>query len=194
MDAAHDGRRLAARRVDGAVGDRVVADVAHIDRARRRDRDRALAHVGGGGTGSANAVAHSTVMSSAPFAMIRVAVRDRMLADAVLLGAGFGSAVADVTFADAAIAEPLPAAQSASVTIRVNVAEAPTASDGLVHCTGPLAPAPARRRTSPRAPTATEPVRAGTAVVSDTFAAGRSSSVGLNDAVSTSALFVTVIV
>ena len=59
-------------------------------------------------------VAHSTVASSGPSAVIAgAAFETSIVADAALFGAGFGSAVADVTFADAAIAEPLAAAQSA---------------------------------------------------------------------------------
>ncbi len=48
--------------------------------------------------------------------------------DAALLGAGFGSAVEEVTFAEARIVEASPAAQSESVTVKVNVAVAPTGS------------------------------------------------------------------
>src|SRR5262245_20786151 len=146
--------------------------------------------------GSANGVAHSTVMSSSPFAMMTGAGFETwMFAVDALFGAGFGSAVADVTFADAPIDDPLAAAQSASVTMSVNVAEAPTASDGVVHCTGPMPPAPGAAQDQAGGPASDwKTVWDGTAVVSDTFAAGRSSSVGLNDAVSVSALFVTVIV
>jgi hypothetical protein len=111
------------------------------------------------------------------------------------LGAGFGSAVDDVTFADARIVEPLAAAQSDRVTVSVKAAVAPTASDGFVHCTGPLPPAGGAAQDQPAgAASDWNTVCAGIAVASDTFAAGRSSSVGLNEAVSVSALFCTVIV
>ena len=71
----------------------------------------------------------------------------------------------------------------------------PAGSDGIVHCTGPLPPAAGAAQDQPAGAISDwNTVCAGTAVVSDTLAAGRSSSVGLNDAVSVSALFVTVIV
>src|SRR6187551_1813418 len=138
--------------------------------------------------GSANGVAHSTVMSSEPFAMMTGAgLETWMVADEALFGAVFGSAVAEVTFADAAIDDPLAAAQSASVTVRVKVAEAPTASDGVVHWIGPLPPAPGAAQVQPAGAVSDwKTVWPGTVVASDTFAAGRSSFVGLNDAVSVS--------
>src|SRR5262245_37807238 len=91
--------------------------------------------------GSANEVAHSTVMSSSPFAMMTGAGFETwMAADAALLGAVLGSAVAGGTFADALIDDPLAAAQSASVTVMVNAAVPAFGSDGIVHTTGPVPP------------------------------------------------------
>ena len=147
--------------------------------------------------GSVNDVAHSTVMSSAPFAVITGgAFETWIVADDALLGAGFGSAVADVTFADAAIAEPLAAAQSASATVSVNVGGGARRQRRVRALHRPAAARrPAWLQDQPAGTVSDwNTVCAGTAVVSDTLAAGRSSSVGLNDAVSASALFVTVIV
>ena len=84
--------------------------------------------------GSVNDVAHSIVMSSAPFAVITGgAFETWMVADDALFGAVLGSAVVDVTFADATMADPLAAEQSASATVSVKAAVPPTGSDATVH-------------------------------------------------------------
>jgi hypothetical protein len=129
-------------------------------------------------------------MSSAPFAvMTGGAFEAWTVTDAALLGAGFGSRVVDVTLAEAVMPRPSCVEQSASKAVSVNVAVAPTGSDGLVHCTGPLPPTAGWLQFQPAGTVSDwNTVWAGTAVVSDTLAAGRSSSVGLNDAVSVSAL------
>src|SRR3954447_23617361 len=112
-------------------------------------------------------------------------------ADEALFGAGFGSAVADVTFADATIAEPFAAAQSDSDTISVNAPLAPTARDGIVHVIGPVPPIAGVVQLHPAGAVHDwHVVWAGTAVVSETFAAGRSSFVGANEGWLVSALLV----
>ena len=62
-------------------------------------------------------------------------------ADAALFGAGFGSAVDEVTFAEATIAEASGVAQSMRPTVSANVAVAPTGSEAMVQRIGPLPPA-----------------------------------------------------
>ena len=68
-------------------------------------------------------------------------------------------------------------------------------NEATVHITGPVLPGAGMLQDQPAGTVSDwNTVCAGTAVVSDTLAAGRSSSVGLNVAVSVSALFLTVIV
>src|SRR4029079_9815012 len=99
---------------------------------------------------------------------------------AALLAAGFGSEVADVTFADAVMPRPSCVEPSASSAVSVDVAAAATGSSGLVHCTGPLPPTAGWLQFQPAGTVSDwSTVCAGTAVVSDTLAAGRASSVGL---------------
>src|SRR5438309_1647722 len=95
------------------------------------------------------------------------------LADAVLFAAGLGSAVVDVTVAEAAMLDALGVAQSTWPTVRANVAVAPTASDGRVQTTGPLPPGAGVAHDQPAgAASDWNTVRDGTAVVSLTLAAG----------------------
>src|SRR5215471_907345 len=141
-------------------------------------------------------VAHSVVVSSDPIAAITGGGFDTVIiADEALFWAGFGSAVADVTFAEATIAEPFAAEQSASATVSVNVAVPPAGSDARLHWIGPLPPIPGVAQDQPAGAVSDwNVVWAGMAVVSDTFVAGRSSSVGAYDGWLVSALFVTVMV
>ena len=79
---------------------------------------------------------HSTVVLSAPLAVITGGGFDTwMVADAVLFGAGLGSAVADVTFADATMLAASGCAQSFCVTVSPNWPVAPTASEPIVQRT-----------------------------------------------------------
>src|SRR5262249_54418298 len=138
-------------------------------------------------------VAHSTVVSSDPLAVVTGGGFDTwIVADEALFGAGFGSAVADVTFADATIAEPFAAAQSPSNTVSVNVAVPPGGSEARLHWIGPLPPIPGVAPAQPAGAVSDwKAVWGGPALVSDTLVAGRSSSVGAYEGWFVSALFVT---
>jgi len=83
------------------------------------------------------------VVSSAPCAVITGAAFDaRTLADAALLAAGFGSAVVDVTLADAEMKAPSGWLQSLCATVSANCADAPPAREAMVHLTCPVPPVP----------------------------------------------------
>ena len=146
--------------------------------------------------GSMYEVAHSTVVLSGPSAVMTGAEFDTCTETvAALFDAGFGSAVEEVTFAEATIVEASGVPQSARATVRVNVAVAPTGIVASVHWIGPAAPAGGVAQDQPAgAVIAWNTVCPGTAVESETLAAGRSSSVGSNGCWSASALLVTVMV
>src|SRR5579871_769876 len=139
-------------------------------------------------------VAHSTVTASEPLAVITGGGFDtKMVAEAVLFGAGFGSAVEEVTEAEAVMPVPSCVEQSFSPTVSASCADAPAASVAAVQVTWPLAPTAGVEQVQPDgAVMAWNPVCAGIAMVIDTLAAGRSSSVGSYGCWLVSALLVTV--
>src|SRR5215510_8676920 len=102
----------------------------------------------------------------------------RTLTAAVLFGAVLGSRVVEATMAELAISVLFGVGQ-ATVTIRLNCAEAPGASEALVQFTFPVPPAAGMEQDHPTgADRDLNTVPAGIASVSDTFSAGRSSSAG----------------
>src|SRR5262245_26765546 len=100
------------------------------------------------------------------------------LTDAVLFWAVLGSRVVEATVAELAISVLLGVGQ-ATVTIRLNCAEAPGASEAAVQFTFPLPPAAGVVQDHPAGGDRDlNTVPAGIASTSDTFSAGRSSSAG----------------
>src|SRR5215813_1150360 len=100
------------------------------------------------------------------------------LTAAVLFGAVLGSRVVEATVAELAISVLLGVGQ-ATVTIRLNCAEAPGGSEAAVQFTVPAPPPAGVVQDHPAgADRDLNTVPAGIASTSDTFSAGRSSSAG----------------
>src|SRR6266508_11636 len=100
------------------------------------------------------------------------------LTDAVLFGAVLGSRVVEAAVAELTISVLLGVGQT-TVTVRLNCAEAPAASEEAVQFTCPAPPAAGLAQDHPAgADSDLNTVPAGIASVSDTLSAGRSSSVG----------------
>src|SRR5262245_15856734 len=109
--------------------------------------------------------------------MIGGGLDTRTLTAAVLFGAVLGSRVVEATAAELAISVLLGVGQ-ATVTIRLNCAEAPGESEATVQFTLPTPPAAGVVQDHPAgADSDLNTVPAGIASTSDTFSAGRSSSV-----------------
>src|SRR5262245_42630893 len=99
------------------------------------------------------------------------------LTDAALFGARLGSRVVEATVAELTI-PVLSGVGQATVTVRLNCAEAPGASEATVQLTCPAPPAAGVVQDHPAGTdSALNTVPAGIASVSDTLSAGRSSSV-----------------
>src|SRR5215510_4595806 len=102
------------------------------------------------------------------------------LTDAVLFCVVLGSRVVEATAAELTISVLLGVGQ-ATVTIRLNCAEAPGGSEAAVQFTVPAPPAAGVVQDHPvGADSDLNTVPAGIASVSDTLSAGRSSSAGRN--------------
>src|SRR5262249_19225871 len=102
----------------------------------------------------------------------------RTLTAAVLFGAVLGSRVVEATVAELAISVLLGVGQ-ATVTIRLNCAEAPGGSEAHVNSPLPRRPPAGVVQAHPAgADRALNTAPAGIASTSDTFSAGRSSSAG----------------
>src|SRR5215468_10258624 len=100
------------------------------------------------------------------------------LTAAVLFGAVLGSRVVEATAAELTISVLLDVGQT-TVTVRLNCAEAPGASEAAVQFTCPAPPAAGVVQDHPAgADRDLNTVPAGIASTSDTLSAGRSSSVG----------------
>ena len=130
--------------------------------------------------GSLNDPRHSTLTRASPFSVISGGGLETWTpADAVLFSAGLGSAVVEVAVAEAAIAVASGVEQSPTRTVSVNAAEASTSSEALVHCTWPVPSGSGVVQVHPAGTDSdSNRARAGIALVSETFAAGKSSLVG----------------
>src|SRR5262245_37931896 len=102
----------------------------------------------------------------------------RTLTADVLFGAVLGSRVVEATVAELTISV-LSVVGQITVTVRLNCAEAPGGSEATVQFTFPTPPAAGAVQDHPAgADSDLNRVPAGTALVSDTLSAGRSSSAG----------------
>src|SRR5262245_64453707 len=102
----------------------------------------------------------------------------RTMTDAVLFGAVLGSRVVDPTEAELTIPVLFGVGQT-TVTVRLNCAEAPAASEATVQVTCPTPPAPGVAHDHPAgADSDLNTAPAGIAPVSHTLAAARSASAG----------------
>src|SRR5688572_6443667 len=119
-------------------------------------------------------------MRASPFSVIRGGgLFTCALADAVLFSAGLGSTVVDAAVAEATIGIASGVEQSPARTVSVNSADASTSSEALLHCTWPVPEGSGVVQVQPAGTDSdSNRVPVGIALVSETFAAGKSSAAG----------------